>query len=428
MVLSEQSSARRNLYKYQAIWASVCFGFPSGNLTVIGITGSKGKTTTAGIIHHLLQENGHKAGVICADYFQVGEKRFKNTTGDFRPWEIQKMLRKMCSAKCEYAIVEVPSKAFDQNRFWGVNFDTAVLTNIDPDMHGEYHGNSAEYIRVKSELFRQINHGTRKPNIPKMAILNSDCHYHDIFAEIPADKRWTYSVKKSSDFHAENLVFTEKGIEFSLTLPNDHLEIKTKMVGKHNLENILAALAAVIPLGVEVSRIPIHLSQLHGMPGRLETIDEGQRFGCVVDRSYDPQTLQATLEALRRITSNRFVVIWGGKSPIDQEIYQHCATHLKRYADEVVLTTDDPGNADPKIISREVRHDLDLEEGNGFFEIEDRYEAIRYALYCAEEGDLVLIAGRGDEPYQRIGNQRIPFDDRAVAREILQFAQKKAMI
>ncbi len=423
-----QSPLVRTCYKWAAVGASLWFRFPSGNLNVIGITGSKGKTTTSGLLHHILNESERKAGLITSEFMMIDGKRktFKNQHPT--PWEIQRALRRMCRAKCEFVVVELSSSVVDQMRFWGVNLDTVILLNIDQDNYPDYYPNSAEYVQSKGEIFRWLNRSSRKPNIPKMAIVNRDIEYFDIIDDIPADKKWTFSVKKSSDYHAENFEFSETKTKFSLTLPNDHLQIESKLIGKHNLENIIAAIATSISWGVPVASIPEYLKTYCGVPGQIESIDAGQSFGCVVDRSLTPERLESTLEILRKITTKRLIVIWGGKAPIDPEIYQESIKHLTRYADEIILTTDDPAKADPKKIAQEVRHILGKEEGEGFFEIEDRYEAIRYALYCAESGDLVLIAGRGDAPYQLIGSQQIPFDDRVVAREILSFAQEKEMI
>lgn len=335
----------------------------------------------------------------------------------------------MVRAGCEFAVVEVSSHALDQNRFWGVHFDTAVLTNIYDLEHQDYHGSFAEYVRAKARLFRMLNTTYRKPGIPKVSILNRDDENYDVFSEFPADKRWSYSLKKPSEVKAENLKLTAQGTEFLVRLPNHNLQIKTPIVGRHNIENLQAAVAAVAANGVTVEKIEELLLNFPGIPGRLEPVNEGQDFSVVVDFSYKPSGLKAVLKTLQEIVPGKVICVWGGLGGrnLDQEYYGEAVKVIEQYADEFVLTTDDPLDDNPKEIARIIKNAMDRSEGEHFYEIEDRYEAIRYGVYTADTGDCVLIAGRGHEQVQTIGEKQIPFDDRVVAREVLQFAVDKPL-
>jgi len=427
LIPGNKSTLTKSWFKWAAGFASLIFRFPSNNLTVIGITGSQGKTDTAKLLHYLLSKSGKKTALITVDHSIIEDKKFKNGKDYLNPWDIQKMLRKACRANCQFAIIEVTSQAIDQNRLWGINFDTGVLTDINPDHHTEYHGTSAEYIRIKTELFLSLNASERKPNIPKMAIINRSIDAYEIFEDIPIDKRWTFSTRHGADFCGSDFEFDSSGTHFQLDIPNHHLKIQSRLIGNDNGLILCAAIATAVPHGVEVSTIRSLIKEYKGLLGQREIIHDGQSFSCIVDSAPNPEATKLLLERLRTVAQKKLIAVWGGRPEEHKETYHLYAKILKRYADEIVFTTGAPNAADPKVISREIRYALDMEEGEGFFEIEDRYEAIRYALYSASKGDIVVILGRGDDPVQKIGNQIIPFDDRVVAHEILLFAKEKEL-
>lgn len=425
-LIPERSPLRLAYHRYSAMLAAVVYGFPAKNMTVIGVTGTSGKSTTVELIHYLLQNSGVKTGSISGIQFNIGDKTEHNATlrTSLRPWHTQRLLRKMVRAGCEFAVIEVSSHAMDQNRLWGVAVDTAVLTNVYDLEHLDYHGSYAEYVRTKAKLFRSLNTSYRKPGVPKVSILNRDDENYEVFAEFPADKRWSYSLKKPSEVKAENLVLTAQGSEFLVRLPNHNLQIKTPIVGRHNIENLQAAVATVAANGVTVKKIEELLVDFPGIPGRLEPVNVGQDFSVVVDFSYKPSGLQAVLKTLKEIVPGRVICVWGGLGgrSLNEAYYSEAVRIIEQNADEFVLTTDDPLDDNPKDIARIIRSAMSREEGDAFYEIEDRYEAIRYGVYIAEPGDCVLIAGRGHEKEQTIGDKKIPFDDRVVAREVLEFA------
>ncbi len=427
-LIPERSPLRLAYHRYSAMLAALRYGFPGNKLTVIGVTGTSGKSTTVELIHYLLHNSGVKTGSISGIQFNIGDKTVHNGTlrTSLRPWHTQKLLRQMVRAGCEFAVIEVSSHALDQNRLWGVAVDTAVLTNIYDLEHLDYHGSYAEYVRTKAKLFRMLNTGYRKPGVPKVSILNRDDDNFEVFQEIPADKRWSYSLKKPSEVKAENLELKPSGSSFTVRLPNHTLHIKTPIVGRHNISNLQAAVATVAANGVTVKKIEELLMDFPGIPGRLEPVNAGQDFAVVVDFSYKPSGLQAVLKTLNEMTTGKVICVWGGLGgrSLDEAYYAEAVHMIEQNADEFVLTTDDPLDDNPKEIARIIRDNMTRKEGDNFYEIEDRYEAIRYAVFIAEPGDCVVIAGRGHEKEQTIGDKKIPFDDRVVAREVLQFAAK----
>jgi len=429
-LIPERSPLRLLYHKAMAIFAAVWWRFPGYRLKIIGVTGTSGKSTTVELIHYLLENSGVKSGAISGIQIQVGDQKYQNASlrTTLRPWETQKWLRKMVSAGCEFAIIEVSSHAIDQHRLWGVPFDTALLTNLYDNEHLDYHEDFADYVRTKSKLFKSLNYSYRKPAVPKVTILNKDDDNFEIFKELSADRQWSYSISRPADVGAQDLILDGNGSQMGVKLPNHHLDIKTPIIGRHNIQNLLAAITAVAANGVAVDKIEKLLEEFPGIPGRLEPVNEGQDFSVVVDFSYKPSGLEAVLETMNNIVDGRLLVVWGAVGNREARHRTESAKVLDVKADELILTTDDPYMEDPKQIANHVKEGLSRGEGDRFWEIEDRYEAIRYAVYAAQPGDCVLIAGRGHETVQTIGTKKIDFDDRVVVREILQFAQKKSLL
>ena len=236
-----------------------------------------------------------------------------------------------------------------------------------------------------------------------------------------------------ADVRSGDISLTRKDISFTLKVPNHTVRIQTPMVGAHNLENILTAIAVTMSVNIPIQKTAVNLKSFPGAPGRLESIAVGQNFPVIVDHTYKPSALEPVLRTLKKITKGRLIVVWGGTgNRPDFRLFKKnlhlCAETLDKHADEIILTTDDPGPDDPRKIAKTIREKIDRTEGDRFFEIEDRYEAIRYAIYTAQADDLVLIAGRGTEKTQIIGKTAIHFDDREVAREVLSFAMEKDLL
>jgi UDP-N-acetylmuramoyl-L-alanyl-D-glutamate--2,6-diaminopimelate ligase len=275
-------------------------------------------------------------------------------------------------------------------------------------------------MRTKLLLFQHLNTSKRKPGIPKQMVLNNDDENVSLFADEVADRTWTFSLQENADVRPEKIQFFADHTEFFLRAPNFESDMSVRVVGRHNLENLMTAIAVAKATNIALDDVKRALSKFVSIPGRLESIDMGQDFAAIVDFSYKPSALRAVLSSLRPLTSGRIITVWGGAGGRAASNWGEAAQTIAELADEFILTTDDPYKDDPKKIAKHARQYVGREEGDRFFEIEDRYEAIRYALYTAQKGDTVLIAGRGHEQTQTIGKQVIPFDDRVIAREILE--------
>lgn len=422
-LIPERSPLRLLYHKVMAVVATIYYRFPSRQLKVIGVTGTSGKSTTVELIQHLLQQGGKKTASLSTIQFKFGNEVQPNVTlrTTLKPAFLQKQLRALVKQGYEYVVIEVSSHAIDQNRIWGIDFDIAVVTNIFDNEHLDYHPDFEHYLATKVRLVELLNQSYRKPSTPKISIINKDNEHAEAFLEKTADKVWTFGHKTSADVRAEHVELSAKGIKFSLRLPNKILEVEAPMVGLYNAENLLAAIAVAVGIGVAPHQITDALKTIPQIPGRLEMLQlDLSKATVIVDFSYKPSALKAVLEALRAVTKHgKIKVVWGGAGGRAPENWVESTKVIQDLADEFILTTDDPNQVDPKYIAQTIKKAIKSIEGQNFYEIEDRYEAIRYALYTAEPSDTVLIAGRGHEQIQCIGVRRIPFDDRVVVREIL---------
>jgi UDP-N-acetylmuramoyl-L-alanyl-D-glutamate--2,6-diaminopimelate ligase len=406
-------------HKVKAIMAALWYRFPAESMTVIAVTGTNGKTTTCHLITDILREAGHKVGMITTADFRIDHEvvvnEYKMTT--LSPFVFQQLLRRMVDRGCAYAVVEVTSHAMDQSRLWGVNVDVALLTNISHD-HLDYHGDIPSYIEAKGKLFNLLNHARRKPNVPKISILNGDDPAVDYFQQFVADRTYIYGLKKGS-FQASNLEMTQNGTKFLFKIPNHEFEIQLPLPGRFNVENALAAATVGVVLQLNLNVIERALKDAKSVPGRLERIDEGQGYAIVVDYAHAPDSLEKLLSMFRELTPQRLIVVFGATGDRDRSKRPIMGQIVDRYADVVVLTDDDPYTEDRLEILEQVAKGIPRQEGAGFWQIPERHQAIRLALAMARSGDTVIIAGKGCEPFQVVGTEKIPSDDREIVRNFL---------
>jgi UDP-N-acetylmuramoyl-L-alanyl-D-glutamate--2,6-diaminopimelate ligase len=411
-LIPERSPLRLAYHKAMAVFFAYWYRFPGKKMKIVAITGTSGKSTTAELMWFGLQKSGKKCGMLSGIQFHFGDETLPNHTlrTTLSSRRTQKYLRHMVREGCEIAVLEVSSHAIDQHRLWGVPVDIAVLTNVANNEHLDYHKTFAEYVQTKAKMFLSA----------QKVVLNQDDEQKEVFEKMAGGAKHTYGIKKKSDIQATKPKFTPDKISFDLKMKEEKIHINVPLVGRHNLENLLAAISVLHLEKVRLSTIQKTFENFKSIPGRLEIIQEGQPFSVIVDHTYKPPALRAVLQTLKKMIPGRLIVVWGGTGSRLPSFWEEAGQILDELADEIILTTDDPYKDDPKKIARIVRQQIHRKEGDRFFEIEDRYEAIRYALLTAEKKDTVLIAGRGHEATQTIGKKVIPFDDRAVAREILQ--------
>lgn len=393
---------------------------PSRKIKVIGITGTNGKTTTVNLVADLLEAAGYKVGLTSTVRYKVGDtvwsNRDKMTTQS--PFFLQKMLSRMVKENCDYAVIEVTSHAVDQSRIYGINFDVVAITNLTGD-HIEYHGSMEEYMHAKGKFIGSVFSMRRKKEILKTVIVNADDEYYDYFNQFKGDQKYVYGIKDGS-VQASNIVLGGKKTSFSLKIPNDSAEIEMQLLGEFNVYNALLAISVGISQGLSLQAIAHALKTISPVGGRFEPVNVGQKFSVIVDYAHTPDALQKLLGLFKPLTKGKVILVFGctggGRDKAKRPVMGQVADSM---ADVIVLTDDDPYEEDRWQIIQDIAVGIKREEGDGLFKIIGRTDAIYFALNLAEEGDTVLIAGKGGEEVIVIGKDKIPYDDRVVVRHVL---------
>lgn len=399
------------------------YGFPSNKLVVIGVTGTNGKSTVVNLIGKILKEAGFKVSWIATTNFCLDDKEWLNDQkmtmlGRFKA---QKFLADSVRADCKYIIIETSSEGIKQFRHLGINYDIAVFTNLTPE-HLESHGSFENYKEAKGKLFRHL---TSKPKkkinsqmVDKIIIVNADDEHVGYFLSFPADKKLTFSIDHLSDFRATNIDLKPGGTSFNL----DSLVFKTNLLGKVNVYNCLVAIAVGKTQDINYEIIKQALQKYPGMPGRFEFINKGQNFKVMVDYAPEPESVKRLYEILQLFQFNKIIHVLGscggGRDKARRPVLGKLAAEK---ADVVIVTNEDPYDEDPQTIIDQVvagAQDRGKTLNQNLFKILDRKEAIKKALSLAQEGDLVLITGKGCEQFICVARgKKIPWDDREVVRK-----------
>lgn len=396
-----------------AILADAFYGQPTHRLHLIGVTGTNGKTTTTHIIEQVARKAGKKTGIIGTVGTKIGDRSYPAVNTTPESLVLQRTFKQMVEEGVEFVTMEVSSHALHQGRVHGCDYDVAVFTNLTQD-HLDYHGTMEEYRNAKGLLFAQLGNRYDERR-PKFAVLNHDDPVSQYYKHMTAAPIITYGIKEKSDVMAEQIEMTPGGMAFQLCTPHGTMAIETKLVGLFNVYNLLAATAACLASGFSLATIAEALADVSPVPGRFETVDEGQNFTVIVDYAHTPDSVENALKTVRQFAKRNVYVVIGCGGDRDRTKRPLMAQAAVRYADVAVFTSDNPRSEDPRQILRDMEAGVSAGDGT-YVTIPDREEAIRYAIGQAQEGDVVLIAGKGHETYQIIGDDVIDFDDRAVAR------------
>ncbi len=379
-------------------------GDPTAELEVVGITGTNGKTTTAFLVRDLLEANGVPTGLLGTVKQVVGgvEEPVVHTTPE--AIDLQATFRRMVDGGDAACVMEVSSHALELGRAAGIHFACRVFTNLTQD-HLDFHDDMEAYYLAKRRLF----------DGPGPAVVNVDDEYGSRLAD-ELDPAITYAIDAPADYRARDVRFDVTGARFIAETPDGPLELATRLPGLFNVSNALAALAIARTLGVDAETCRSALAQAGRVPGRLEPIEEGQRFGVFVDFAHTPDSLDNVLRAARDLTENRLHVVFGAGGDRDRAKRPLMGEAAASRADRVIVTSDNPRSEDPEAIIEEVL----VGTGPDVEREPDRRKAIALAVETAAPGDVVVIAGKGHEQGQEFeGGRKEPFDDRDVAREAL---------
>lgn len=388
------------------------YGNPDSNLMLIGITGTNGKTTTAYLIQSILEAEGTKAGLLGTIEYRLGDLVIPAHHTTPESLDLAAYFDELLQAGGQAAAMEVSSHALAQERVWGFHFRAAVFTNLTGD-HLDYHKDMESYFAAKRRLFE----GVGAPP-PELGAINLDDTWAKRLLDAPRQRQITYGVESDAQVKPKHFALEPEGIHATLTTLRGKLDVESALLGRPNLENILAAVAVTEGLGVSEKSIQQGIAALRQVPGRFERVDAGQPFIVLVDYAHTHDALRNALVTARELTRNRLITVFGCGGDRDRMKRPTMGETAGSLSDSVVLTSDNPRSEDPILIMNDVMVGLQKADRPYLAEV-DREKAIRKALEQAHEGDLVLIAGKGHETYQVLKDQTIPFDDREVARRAL---------
>jgi UDP-N-acetylmuramoyl-L-alanyl-D-glutamate--2,6-diaminopimelate ligase len=396
------SQASRNFY-----------GHPERLLRLVGITGTNGKTTTAYLMESMFKAAGLPGGLFGTIEYHVAGRTLPATNTTPESLDLAKYLREAVQSGAQTAVMEVSSHALAQERVWGIPFAAAVFTNLTRD-HLDYHDTMEEYFRAKRRLFEGL--GTPPPEV---AVINVDDSYGERLLELSLPRIITYGTRAEAMVRAKRFVADASGIKAQFVTPEGPLEIDSKLTGRPNLMNVLAAVATAQALGISRNAIQAGINALRLVPGRFERIEAGQLFLVLVDYAHTDDALRNALATARELTRGRLTVVFGCGGDRDRSKRPLMGEAAGSLADFIVLTSDNPRSEDPLTIMNDALVGLQRTGKPYALEV-DRAEAIRRALEQGREGDAVIIAGKGHETYQIFKDRTVPFDDREVARQALE--------
>ncbi len=401
------------------------FGYPARFMTIIGVTGTDGKTTTCNLLYHILKTNGFKTGMISTVNAQIGDRTldtgFHVTTPEAPA--IQSYLKQMLDSGITHVIIEATSHGLTQKRVSGCEFDIAVLTNITHE-HLDYHGTYESYRASKAKLFGMLAETKEKMigNI-RLGIINKDDISYNFLEQFFPGQKKTYAVNQEADLKAEQISFSKDGIEFITKGKDIFTIVQCHLIGKYNISNCLAAMAAAIfGLGIDPDVAARGVASLTSVPGRMEFIDLGQEFNAVVDFAHTPNALQNALSAARNFTAGKIITVFGSAGLRDRQKRRMMAEISARFSDISIITAEDPRTESLELILKEMGKAAELEGavmGKTLFLVPDRAEALKKAILLAGNKDTILACGKGHEQSMCFGEVEYPWDDRTAFKSAI---------
>ncbi len=405
--------------------ACAFYDYPAQRLGTIGVTGTDGKTTTANLISTLLESTGRRTGLMTTANFKVSGQEWENATrqSTLEALEIQEFLRRMLDERVTHAVIEATSHGLELRRVYGCAFDVGVVTNITHE-HLDFHKTLDAYRRAKARLFEMLDAERDKGlGLHPTAILNRDDASYEILKPYCHVPILDYGIDTPAAVRAVDLRLNPYSTSFRALLPDAEAQIETQLVGRFNVCNCLAAIATAYSQGIAIAEIARGLASAKGVTGRMERIDEGQSFAVIVDYAHTPDSLQKVLATLRPLTAGRLMIVFGSAGERDVQKRPAMGRIAAQMSDFFVITDEDPRDEDRAAILREIAAGAQAtgkRQGPDFLCIADRTEAIAAAFAHARPGDTILLAGKGHEQSIIIGREKLPWDDRKVAREQLQ--------
>ena len=384
------------------------YGNPSDKLTLVGVTGTNGKTTIATLLYEMFRKMGHKAGLISTvcNYIDGEAIPTEHTTPD--TITLHSLMARMVDAGCEYAFMEVSSHSIDQRRISGLSFNGGIFTNLTRD-HLDYHKTVENYLKAKKKFFDDLPSDA-------FALTNADDKSGLVMLQNTAAKKLTYSLRTLADFKGKIL---ESHIDGTEMVINGH-EVAVHFVGRFNAYNLLAVYGAAVSLGKNPEDVLVVLSTLRSVSGRFETIKSPLGYTAIVDYAHTPDALTNVLNGIKEVLfgSGRIITVVGAGGNRDKGKRPLMAKEAAKLSDQVILTSDNPRFEEPEDIIRDMAAGLNASDMERTICITDRAQAIKTATMLAKKGDVILVAGKGHEDYQEVKGVKHHFDDREKLREI----------
>ncbi len=393
------------------VWAQICanwFGHPARRIRLVGVTGTNGKTTTTTLIKSMLEYDGHKVGLIGTIQNQIGDRVIpsQHTTPD--PYDLQELLSLMVAEGCGYCVMEVSSHALHQHRVAGCTYELGVFTNLTQD-HLDYHGTMEAYMQAKKQLF----------SMSRQAIVNLDDAWAEGMAEGVTCPLTTYSAKKNeADYVARNIRHRADGVDFELVSIGKIGRVNMQIPGQFSVYNGLCAATVCLRLGMDFERVVQALSAATGVKGRAEVVPTGRNFTVVIDYAHTPDGLDNICRTLKECCNGRLVTLFGCGGDRDRTKRPLMGATAAALSDHLVVTSDNPRTEDPAAIIEDILAGL-KDSKTPYTVIENRVEAIHWAIAHAQAGDTILLAGKGHETYQILNTGTIHLDEREVVADAL---------
>ncbi|MDH5715282.1 MAG: UDP-N-acetylmuramoyl-L-alanyl-D-glutamate--2,6-diaminopimelate ligase [Candidatus Aminicenantes bacterium] len=404
-------NARRAL----AIISGNFYNQPSRRLYLIGVTGTNGKTTVTYLVESIFQQGGRKIGRLGTIDYRVGERLVEAERTTPEAPDINRYMAEMVENDCQACVMEVSSHSLDMERVYGCDFDVAVFTNLTRD-HLDFHLSMERYFSSKRKLFEYLENKKEA-----VAVINLDDPKGKELSRGLKVRSITYGWQPSADITVDSYQLSLQGLQATITTPEGKLQVSSPLIGRANLSNILAAVGVGMAAGITPSAISQGIARVSPIPGRFEQVNEGQDFTVIVDYAHTDDALRNLLESVREVAKGRVITVFGCGGDRDPSKRPLMGAHAMKLSDIAIVTSDNPRSEDPLQIIREIEVGIEsvgVRKG-AHLVIPDRKEAIKRAIDEAHPGDMVVIAGKGHERYQIIGNKTIPFDDREVARQLI---------
>ena len=383
------------------------FGNPADSLKLIGVTGTNGKTSVTYMIKKILEAQGHKVGLIGTIQNMIGDEVLATQNTTPGAYDLNSLFALMKAKGCRYVIMEVSSHALDQCRVYKLNFETAIFTNLTQD-HLDYHGTMENYLAAKKKLFAMC----------KTAIINSDDEYGEEISKGLNCKTVTYSTGNNSTYSAKAIKYKPASVDYEFVSDSEIGHVRVNTGGKFTVYNSLCAISCACELGISVAESALALGTLSGVKGRAEVVPCNRDFTVIIDYAHTPDGLKNILTTFRECEKNRLTVLFGCGGDRDKTKRPIMGSIAARYADFVIVTSDNPRSEEPSAIIDDILVGMDGTH-TPYRVIENRIDAIKYAVETAKNGDIIVLAGKGHETYQILGDRTIHLDEREVVAETL---------